>query len=303
MSFDDDTPDKPTSDEELAAKKAIVLHLSVLSEAILHKSPEIHFVDEDSMATCNVGSGQITLPYIPGNPDANIGLGFHELFHEVNSEPPDWTELALELRKAGESVDGYLEDSQKRRLHLILNSLEDHRIEWVGGNIIYPPADYYLGKMRGWVIAHHLAEEKLGNLAKSPLSLLHLLLDRIDLVKFHRNPETRKVIRRLHNALETSKFRQGRTTRSLYPHVAAVYMALKEHPSGLPTNDEENTIPTAHAGEKGQLGEDPRPRARKNKNSTRTGVFSVLQATGRGLGPGPLFLAHAFVTILARGKL
>lgn len=248
---------KDETEDQKAIQSSVCLHLSVLTNAILHKDPQIVFVEEDDTSSFDFSTGIITLSYIPKDEDATIGLGYHEIAHEINSEPIDWTEMWVEFNKAGIPFD-VTDSIIKKRIHNVMNSLEDHRVEWVMGNIIYPPSDYYLGKMRAWVIRHHVKKSTLETLCKSPLNLHHLLLDRVDLTRFHPNKEVRARIRRTAAEIEAAGFRQKRTTRELYPFIVKVFNAFDDIDTGdlIPEREMEE-MPVAHRPEPERSGKSP----------------------------------------------
>ena len=208
---------KPHTEDEKAIEKRLNLEANMLTQVLLGRTVAVslgRFGDEKFGTSVDMETGKVKIAYLTKDEEVLKGSLYHEIFHVLLTETPDY-------RKHG------VPDEDLKLLHLQLNSLEDYRIEHIGGTKLYPPADYYIWWAARWWRQKGVHSRPVGSIADNPMMCLHYLLDNMDLTRFVADKALRKEIRAIAKELKEKKFYELNTTEELFPLARDAYYRLK----------------------------------------------------------------------------
>ena len=247
---------------------ALITELNIaanaVSTALAKRRVKVTLVDneDDSVrneAHPNLEDGEIKVYTSTKDPEVIRGSIYHGLFRKLLSKKVDKKEFSGS-------------DDQKRNKALIMRSLEEFRIDGVGGGRLFEPSDYYLWKFD----LHHkrniLSQNEIQEVANNPILCLHYLLAGLDVTAFTKDKELRFEVRRLAQDLQKAGFDGKAKTRDLIPLTEdaferlgkwivvppqesndALSLVLK---SNVPPDEEPVVEDASQAGEGGGDGED-----------------------------------------------
>ena len=197
-------------------ERRLNLEANMLSQVLIGRSVKVKLGEFEKPAptAVNMETGEISIEYNTKDEEVLRGAMFHEIFHVLLTETPDYEKL------------GVPKDDQPL-MHLQLNSLEDYRIEKIGGTVLYPASDYYIWWAARWWRQKGVHARPISSIADNPMMCLHYLLDNMDLTRFVADKGLRLEIRKIAKELKEKKFDELNSTAELFPLARDAYYRLK----------------------------------------------------------------------------